>query len=236
MKERLQKLISRSGLASRRKAEEWIAQGRVAINGTTAGLGDRADLACDSVTIDGQPLQLPADAIVVLLNKPRGYLCSLDDPQGRPLVTRLVESIPQRLYPVGRLDFDSEGLLLLTNDGDLAHRLMHPRHHVEKCYQVDVQGQLSRDDLLTLARGIELEDGRTAPARVRSLPRGKQGSRFEIVLQEGRNRQIRRMCDAIGHRVRRLQRVRIDFLNLAKLKPGEFRILKDSEVERLKNG
>jgi 23S rRNA pseudouridine2605 synthase len=236
VKERLQKLISRSGLASRRKAEEWILQGRVAVNGVTAGLGDRADLACDRVTVDGRPLRLPADAIVVLLNKPRGYLCSLDDPQGRPLVTRLVESVPQRLYPVGRLDFDSEGLLLLTNDGDLAHRLMHPRHHVEKCYQVEVQGRLSQDDLLNLARGVELDDGRTAPAGVRALPEGKHGSRFEIVLQEGRNRQIRRMCDAIGHRVRRLQRVRIDFLTLARLKPGEFRILKDSEIERLKKG
>lgn len=236
MRERLQKLIARSGLTSRRKAEDWIAQGRVAVNGRTAGLGDSADPACDSVTIDGRPLQTAPAAIVVLLNKPRGYLCSLDDPQGRPLVTDLVTSLPHRLYPVGRLDFDSEGLLLLTNDGELAHRLMHPRHHVAKCYRVEVRGRLSQEDYRHLSQGIRLEDGMTSPAEVKPLPEGRQGSRFEITLHEGRNRQVRRMCEALGKKVDRLQRVRLAFLRLGGLRPGHFRILKMAEIERLKGG
>lgn len=235
MKDKLQKLISRAGLASRRKAEGWITQGRVSVNGVTATLGDRADLASDKVTVDGRLLQASAEQVVVLLNKPRGYVCTLHDPQGRPMVTQLVDSIPLRLYPVGRLDFDSEGLLLMTNDGDLAHRLMHPRYHVEKCYLVKVKGHLTRESQQRLTVGLDLDDGLTAPARINSVRFSGTNSWFEIILKEGKNRQVRRMCEAVGHKVLRLKRIRIDFLVLEDLKTGSFRRLSEIEIKRLKN-
>jgi len=234
MNDKLQKLISRAGLTSRRKAEEWIVQGRVSVNGVTATLGDRANLAQDQVAVDGRLLPSPKESIVLLLNKPRGYVCTLNDPQGRPVVTQLLASIPQRLYPVGRLDYNSEGLLLMTNDGDLAHRLMHPRHHVEKSYLVKVQGHLSRDEQQLLISGIALKDGMTAPARVSSLRHSGPNSWFEIVLHEGKNRQVRRMCEAVGHKVLRLKRIRIGFLELEDLKAGSFRPLTSAELERFK--
>lgn len=235
MKEKLQKLISRAGLASRRKAEQWIEQGRVSVNGVRAELGERADLARDKVTVDGRLLRPAAEQLVVLLNKPRGYVCTMHDPQGRATVTQLVASVPLRLYPVGRLDYNSEGLLLLTNDGDLAQRLMHPRHHVEKCYLVKVQGHLSRTAQQRLACGVQLEDGLTAPCRVGSVRTSGPNSWFEIVLKEGRNRQVRRMCESVGHKVLRLKRIRIDFLELGDLKTGSFRRLTPAEIERLRN-
>ena len=234
MNEKLQKLISRAGLTSRRKAEQWIEQGRVSVNGVAAQLGDRADLEHDKVTVDGRLLSPPAEQVVVLLNKPRGYVCTMQDPQGRPMVTQLISTISLRLYPVGRLDYNSEGLLLLTNDGDLAHRLMHPRHHVEKCYLVKVQGHLSRAGQQRLAEGVQLEDGLTAPARLKSLRHSGPNSWFEIVLKEGKNRQVRRMCEAVGHTVLRLKRIRIDFLELGDLKTGTFRRLTPAEIVRLK--
>lgn len=234
MTEKLQKLISRAGLTSRRKAEEWIARGRVSVNGVVAKLGDRANLEHDKVLVDGRLLRLPDEQVVVLLNKPRGYVCTLNDPQGRPVVTQLVDSIPLRLYPVGRLDFNSEGLLLMTNDGDLAHRLMHPRHHVEKSYLVKIQGNLNRIEQQKLTNGIQLDDGMTAPAKVTSVRSSGPNSWFEIVLKEGRNRQVRRMCEAVGHRVLRLKRIRIDFLELGELKAGSFRVLSAQEIQRLR--
>lgn len=234
MNEKLQKLISRSGLTSRRKAEEWITQGRVAVNGNPAKLGDRADLTKDKVTVDGRLLKPSSEQVVVLLNKPRGYVCTMHDPQGRPMVKQLVASIPLRLYPVGRLDYNSEGLLLLTNDGDLAHRLMHPRHHVEKRYLVKVQGQLNKSAQQKLADGVLLSDGLTAPAKVEAVRYSGPNSWFEIVLKEGRNRQVRRMCEEVGHKVLRLKRIRIGFLELGSLKTGEFRKLTNAEIVRLK--
>lgn len=236
MNEKLQKLISRAGLTSRRKAEDWIAQGRVSVNGVEAKLGDRADLEYDKVAVDGRLLSPPAEQVVVLLNKPRGYVCTLHDPQGRPVVTQLVNSISLRLYPVGRLDFNSEGMLLLTNDGDLAHRLMHPRHHVEKSYLVKVQGNLNRNEQQRLVSGVQLEDGMTAPAKIKSLRSSGPNSWFEIILKEGKNRQVRRMCEAVGHKVLRLKRIRIDFLELGDLKAGSFRVLTAAEIKRLKVG
>ena len=236
MTEKLQKLISRAGLTSRRKAEEWISQGRVSVNGTVAKLGDRADSEHDKIAVDGRLIHFSDEQVVVLLNKPRGYVCTLNDPQGRPVVTQLVSSIPLRLYPVGRLDCNSEGLLLMTNDGDLAHRLMHPRHHVEKCYLVKIQGNLNRNEQQKMTDGVRLDDGTTAPAKVTSLRSSGPNSWFEIVLQEGKNRQVRRMCEAVGHRVLRLKRIRIDFLELGDLKAGSFRVLSAQEIQRLKRG
>jgi len=234
MAERLQKLISQAGLGSRRQAENWIAEGKVLLNGQPAQLGDRADLAVDRVMVNGQPLGSGEERIVVLLNKPRGYVSSLKDPQGRRLVTDLVAQIPQRLYPVGRLDYNTEGMLLLTNDGDLALLLSHPRHHVEKTYLVKVRGLLTAAVKGRLENGLPLDDGITLPARVENVRNGAKVSWFELTIREGRNRQVRRMCEAVGLSVVRLKRVRIDFLSLGTLATGHFRLLSPEEVNRLK--
>ncbi|PLX87336.1 MAG: pseudouridine synthase [Desulfuromonas sp.] len=236
MSEKLQKIMSRAGLTSRRRAEEWIAQGRVTVNGIVATLGDRADPACDKICVDGRVLQESGRRVVVLLNKPRGYVCTLSDPQGRRLVTDLVQEVPERLYPVGRLDYNSEGLLLLTNDGELANHLMHPRHHIEKCYLVKVRGLVTPQTLATLSKGVTLEDGLTAPAVAQNLRHSGSYSWFEIVLHEGKNRQVRRMCEAVGHDVLRLKRIRIDILQIGSLGAGSFRRLTDAEVAHLRRG
>jgi len=235
MKERLQKLISRAGLASRRAAEQWIEQGRVTVNGVIARLGDSADPGSDRVLVDGRPLVLEQPLAYLLLNKPVGYVTTLNDPDGRPLVTDLLKGVQERVYPVGRLDLTTEGLLLLTNDGDLAHRLMHPRHQVAKTYLVRVRGRLSAGIRTRLETGIVLEDGMTAPCRVAGVRSREGHSWFEITLHEGRNRQVRRMCDAVGLPVSRLKRIRYAFLELDQLRPGEFRSLSPEEVSRLKS-
>ncbi len=233
MAERLQKLIAQAGLASRRQAESWIEAGRVTLNGAVAKLGDRADLQRDRVLVDGKPLAAAEAKVTVLLNKPRGYVSTLKDPQGRKLVTDLVADLPQRLFPVGRLDYNTEGLLLLTNDGDLAQHLSHPRHHVEKTYLVKVRGQLTGQLRQQLEEGVALEDGMTAPATVEKVRHSGSGSWFELTLREGRNRQVRRMCEAIGLPVVRLKRIRIAFLQLAEMRTGEYRILSAAECRRL---
>lgn len=235
MAERLQKLIARAGLASRRQAESWIAEGKVLLNGRPAQLGERADLAVDRVVVNGQPLAAAEKQIVVLLNKPRGYVSSLKDPQGRRLVTDLVTAIPQRLYPVGRLDFNTEGLLLLTNDGDLALHLSHPRHHVEKTYLVKVRGLLSERGVKLLEKGLQLDDGPTHPAQVANVRNGSASSWFELTIREGRNRQVRRMCEAVGLSVIRLKRIRVAFLELENLPTGRYRLLTAAEILRLKS-
>ena len=214
--ERLQKLIARAGLTSRRKAEDWIAAGRVQINGQVASLGDRADSSRDRILVDGAPLGASENQVTVLLNKPRGYVSSLKDPQGRRLVTDLVADLDQRLFPVGRLDYNTEGLLLLTNDGQLAQQLAHPRHHVDKTYLVKVRGCLSKS-------------ARVAMVRVQD-----KTSWFELTLREGRNRQVRRMCAAVGLPVTRLKRIGLGFLTLGDLAPGQYRLLSREEVRRLK--
>jgi len=236
MAERLQKLIAQAGLASRRQAESWISEGRVLINGQPAQLGDRADLGTDQVIVNGQPLTTTEKKVVVILNKPRGYVSSLKDPQGRRLVTDLVAAIPQRLYPVGRLDYNTEGLLLLTNDGDLALQLSHPRHHVDKTYLVKVRGVLTAGAKSRLENGLQLDDGPTLPAKVANIRNSLKISWFELTIREGRNRQVRRMCEAVGLSVVRLKRTRIDFLELRNLPTGQFRQLTDAEINRLKSG
>lgn len=235
MKERLQKMIAAAGLASRRQAEVWIAEGRVLVNGHTASLGDSADPLLDQIQIDGSPLALKTPQYYVMLNKPSGYVTTRRDPQGRACVVDLVRDIPARLNPVGRLDLTTEGLLLLTNDGELAYRLTHPSHEIDKTYLVRVRGTLDAPARNKLETGIVLEDGLTAPAKVERVRSIGSHTWFEITIHEGRNRQVRRMCDAIGYPVSRLRRIRMAFLDLGKLKVGEYRLLTDHEVVRLRN-
>jgi 23S rRNA pseudouridine2605 synthase len=222
--ERLQKVLAHIGLGSRRACEELIAEGRVTINGRTATLGNRVQ-PDDEIAVDGVIYSTRPELVVYLLNKPTGVVTTADDPQGRPTVVELVPDTP-RVYPVGRLDLNTEGLLLLTNDGDLAHRLTHPSFGVEKEYVAQVEGEPSRGALRRLREGVELDDGPTAPAKVAGLDRGV----IRLTIHEGRNRQVRRMCDAVGHPVVRLVRTRIGPITDDRLKPGSSRRLSDDEV------
>ena len=233
MAERLQKLIAQAGLASRRQAEKWIAEGRVSLNGEIAKLGDRADLSIDRLDVDGRRLGRAEEQVTLLLNKPRGYVSTLKDPQGRKMVTDLVTDVPQRLFPIGRLDYNTEGLLLLTNDGELAQHLAHPRHHVDKTYLVKARGRITPNIKQELEKGVMLEDGMTQPAKVANVRTSGRSCWFELTLFEGRNRQVRRMCDLLGLPVVRLKRVRIAFLELADIKVGCYRRLPAADIERL---
>ena len=226
--ERLQKVLARAGFGSRRAAEELIAHGRVTVNGETAILGQRVDTETDRIEVDGIPVSVREGLVYYLLNKPVGVVTTASDPQGRPTVVDLVPVEP-RVYPVGRLDVDSEGLLILTNDGELTHRLTHPSFGVEKEYLVEVEGPPSPGAVRRLREGVELEDGITAPAQAATV-----GDRaLRIVIHEGRNRQVRRMCAAVGHPVRRLVRTRIGPIAERTLKPGEWRPLTLAEVRAL---
>lgn len=226
--ERLQKLLARAGLGSRRHCEELIEQGRVRVNGQVARLGARAEPESDTVDVDGVVIGVAPSLRYFLLNKPTGVVSTAEDPQGRPTVVSLVPS-DQRVFPVGRLDLDTEGLLLLTNDGPLTHLLTHPSHGVEKEYMVWVEGAPARSSVRTLREGVALDDGMTAPARASLVA----PDLLRLVIHEGRNRQIRRMCEAIGHPVRRLVRIRIGPLSDRKLKPGQWRELTTAEVRQL---
>ncbi len=233
MKERLQKLIAAAGLASRRQAEEWIEAGRVTVNGRRASLGERAAPHLDRIEVDGRPLPRRQKNVTVMLNKPAGYVTTRHDPQGRPVVGELVREISERLFPVGRLDLQTEGLLILTNDGALAQRLAHPRHHVEKTYLVKARGLLQSSELEQLARGVRLEDGMTAPARVEKVRHTGSNTWFELTIHEGRNRQVRRMCEALGHPVVKLRRLRYGALELGPLPIGRYRVLSARELALL---
>ena len=226
--ERLQKVLARVGLGSRRVTENLIAAGRVTVNGEQAVLGRRVDPATDVVAVDGVTIGTAPDLRYLLLHKPAGVVSTASDPQGRPTVVGLVPDEP-RVFPVGRLDADTEGLLLLTNDGDLAHRLSHPSHGVDKEYLVWVEGRPTRGALRRLREGVELDDGPTAPARV-SLA---APDLVRLTIHEGRNRQVRRMCAAVGYPVRRLVRTRIGPLTDRHLRAGEWRDLTVAEVRSL---
>ena len=226
--ERLQKVLAIRGWGSRRVCEDMIAEGRVTVNGTTAILGQRVDVDTDTVEVDGVQIGLRPDLVYYLLNKPAGVITTASDPQGRPTVIELVPDEP-RVFSVGRLDVDTEGLLLLTNDGDLANRISHPSHGVEKEYLAHVNGNVPGNLLHRLRDGIELEDGVTAPARASQLSPGL----LRITIHEGRNRQVRRMCEAIGFPVQRLVRVRIGPLRDASLAPGRHRQLTLDEIRQL---
>jgi 23S rRNA pseudouridine2605 synthase len=223
--ERLQKVLARIGVGSRRTVEDLIAQGRVAVNGQTAVLGARVDVERDEVAVDGTVYSVLPDLVTYLLNKPMGVVSTAHDPQGRPTVVDLVPAEP-RVFPVGRLDLDTEGLLLLTNDGALAHRLTHPRFGVDKEYLAQVEGTPSRAALRRLREGVDLDDGRTAPARASSPQPGV----IRLVIHEGRNRQVRRMCEAVGHPVLRLVRTRIGPITDTRLGPGEWRAVEPDEL------
>jgi 23S rRNA pseudouridine2605 synthase len=224
---RLNAYLARAGVASRRRADELIKAGRVSVNGRRGELNDFVG-GRDVVEVDGERVG-PQALAYVLLHKPAGVVTTARDPQGRPTVVDLVEH-PSRLVPVGRLDADTTGALLLTNDGELAHRLAHPRYEVDKIYETEVEGQPDDEALRQLAGGVELEDGHTAPAQVRLLA----PSRIELTIHEGRKHQVKRMCEVVGHPVRHLHRSRYAGLDLAGLRPGEWRKLSAEEVEDLK--
>lgn len=233
--ERLQKIISQAGIASRREAETIITAGRVTVNNKVVReLGSKADLFKDKIRVDGKLIR-SEKPVYLLLFKPKGVVSTLSDPQGRETVAQLVSEVSQRVYPVGRLDYNTEGVLLLTNDGNLTHALLHPSRHVKKTYIARVQGIPTEEKLDRLRSGIQLEDGITAPAEVylMEVDRDKNDARVELTIHEGRNRQVRRMCDAIGHSVKQLKRISFGFLTLEGLKRGQYRHLTQEEVKRL---
>jgi pseudouridine synthase len=238
MSERLQKILSTAGVASRRLSEELILQGRVSVNGkTVTELGTKADPSSDEIKVDGRRIKTTQRKRYVLLNKPRGYITTRSDPQGRPTVMDLVKGVKEYVYPVGRLDYDSEGLLLLTNDGELAARLTHPRHEVEKVYEARVKGVPDDRVLERLARGVPIEGRRTAPAKIRASEPFVKGSGeqtvVEISIHEGRQRQVRKMFEAVGHPVVRLKRVRIGPIEDPDMPIGHWRELTPQEIAKL---
>ena len=230
MAERLQKLISAAGLASRRAAEEMILAGRVTVNGTVAELGRRADPAADEIRVDGRPLPTQGEKVYIMLNKPRGYVTTLRDDRGRSTVAELVRDAGVRVFPVGRLDYDSDGLLLLTNDGAFANALTHPSREVDKTYRTAVMGDV--EAALPKLRGpMEIDGYAIRPARVERM----REDLLEITIHEGRNRQVRKMCAAAGLRVRRLTRVSEGPLRLGSLAPGKWRYLDENEISAVRN-
>jgi 23S rRNA pseudouridine2605 synthase len=238
--ERLQKILSQAGVASRRLAEELIAQGRVQVNGVTVtALGTKARAGADEIKVDGRRIQSEQRKRYILLHKPRGYITTRSDPQGRPTVLDLLRGVREYIYPVGRLDYDSEGLLLLTNDGELAARLTHPRHEVDKVYEARVRGIPDEHVIERLAKGVTIEGRRTAPAKVRLIdapnkrPSDNDQTRIELAIHEGRQRQVRKMFDAIGHPVVRLKRVRIGPIEDPDMPQGHWRELTPQEVGKL---
>lgn len=230
--ERLQKVLARAGFGSRRASEELIAAGRVTVDGEVARLGQRVDPDDARVEVDGVPVTVRADVVYYLLNKPRRVVTTVRDPEGRRTVVDLVPAEP-RVFPIGRLDYETEGLLVLTNDGALAQLVTHPRHEVEKAYLAEVSGIPSRATIRTLREGVTLDDGPTAPAEVSLVQTQGDTTALEIVVHEGRNRLVRRMCEAVGHPVRRLVRTRIGPIRDRHLAPGEWRPLRSREVRAL---
>ncbi|MEK3853298.1 23S rRNA pseudouridine(2605) synthase RluB [Cytobacillus sp. FSL H8-0458] len=233
--ERLQKVIAHAGVASRRKAEELMAEGRVRVNGKTVKeLGVKVSPS-DRIEVDGIPLERE-EPVYFLLYKPRGVISAVSDDKGRKVVTDFFEGIKQRIYPVGRLDYDTSGILILTNDGEFANLLMHPKNEIEKVYVAKLKGIPSKEKMKSLQRGIVLEDGKTAPAKTKllSMDKKKQTAIVEISIHEGRNRQVRRMFEAIGHPVLKLKRERYGFLTLQGLSAGDARELTAHEVKQLR--
>lgn len=233
---RLNKFLAHAGVCSRREADRWIAEGRVSVNGhVVMELGEKVDPARDKVAVNGKPVRGAEERpVYILMNKPAGRVVSVKDPFGRPTVLDLLGHLPVRVYPVGRLDLDTEGALLLTNDGEMALRLTHPRYGIGKTYEVRVEGDPEDTDLDKVRNGIFLEGRRTAPARVRVLHRGRRWALLEVVIREGRKREIRKLFDAVGFPVAHLKRADFAGLTLAGLKAGEWRYLNKKEVEDLR--
>lgn len=235
---RIQKIIADSGYCSRRKAEELISKGKVKVNGHPCSLGDKALPNKDLITVDGERIHVPRrkNKLYLMLNKPRGYVTTTSDELDRKCVTELLEGIDERVYPVGRLDKNSEGLLLFTNDGEFANNIMHPSRHIGKTYRVTIRPSISDEQLVQLSEGVVLDDGKkTLPATVNVLTEEKGRVVLQITIHEGRNRQIRRMCEAIGVEVARLRRTSIGPLRLGMLKPGEYRELTAEELRAIRN-
>lgn len=233
---RLNKFLSQAGVTSRREADRLIAEGRVTVNGEVIlTLGCRIDEGKDKVEVDGKRVKKDETPVYVMLNKPPGYLVSLKDPLGRPTIKDLLSSVKSRVFPVGRLDYQSEGLLLLTNDGELAFRLTHPRFRIKKVYLVKIRGIPDASKLSRLERGIFLDGKKTAPAKVKPLKVTSKESLLRVEIHEGWKREVRRMFEAIGHRVLGLQRIRFGGLSLGKLKSGRWRFLTSQEIGKLKS-
>ncbi len=235
MEERIQKILSQCGIASRRKAEEMILEGLVRVNGETATIGMKADLARDHIKVRGKLINKAEQKVYLLFNKPVNCLTAADDSDGRPKVKDFLKRVKARVYPVGRLDFNSEGLLLITNDGELTNAVLHPAHKIPKTYRAKIDGYLQDSDIQKLEKGVRLEDGMTAPAKVKRVKNLKANSWIDITIHEGKKRQVRRMLQHVGHPVSRLIRIRINGLSLVNLKPGEFRYLTPDEVEKLRD-
>jgi 23S rRNA pseudouridine2605 synthase len=234
MQERLQKIISRAGIASRRKAEELITEGSVTVNGSVASIGMKADPDSDHIKVSGKLLRSSGNKVYMALNKPGKCITSMSDPGRRLTVNDLLKGVKAKVLPVGRLDYDSEGLLILTNDGEFANAILHPKKKIPKTYRVKISGFLADKDIVKLQNGIKLEDGKTAPAKVKRIRKSDVNSWVEIVIHEGRKRQIRRMMERVGHDVLKLKRTRIASLELGNLHKGKFRYLTPDEIKRLK--
>ena len=230
---RLQKLLADCGIASRRKAETMILAGQVKVNGEVAKIGDKVDPKKDKVSVNGKPLVTKVSNVYVMLHKPRGFITTMSDELDRRCVAQLVTDIPERIYPVGRLDRDSEGLLLLTNDGEFANSLTHPSMHVPKTYRVTVRPAITDEQLTQITMGMVIDGQKTAPATVRVISQEPGRVVLEIVLYEGRNRQIRKMCEALGLEVARLKRIAVGPVKMGMLQPGEYRRLTREEVKKL---
>ncbi len=235
MEVRLQKLIAGTGIASRRKAEQLITSGRVTVNGkVVTELGTKVDSARDHVKVDGKHLTEAQPFVYIMLNKPKNVVSTLDDPGGRETVKDFLRGVSVRVFPVGRLDFDGEGLMLLTNNGDVAQALLHPRYHVPKTYLIKVKGVLTDEEIKELEQGVRLEDGMTSPASVKKVRKVEANSWLEITLREGRKHQVKRMLEAVGHPVIKLLRIRMGPLTLGNLESGEYRFLTDREANALR--
>jgi 23S rRNA pseudouridine2605 synthase len=234
MEKRLQKILSEMGITSRRKAEDLIFEGRVTVNGRIATIGTKADPVKDHIKVNGKLLIRPEPKVYIILNKPKDVVTSLHDPEGRPTVKDFLKGVKYRVFPVGRLDYDSEGLLLLTNDGDFAHAVLHPSKKISKTYLVKVKGILDKEEIEKLKSGVRLRDGMTLPAKVKKIKRTENNSWLEMTIYEGKKRQIRRMLEKTGHDVLKLKRIRVDGLELGKLEPGTFRYLTPEERDKIK--
>lgn len=230
---RLQKYMSECGIASRRKSEELIEQGKVRVNGVVASVGDKVNPKKDTVTVSGKKIVRQKEYQYIMLHKPRGFITTMSDEMDRKCVAQLIDDVPARVYPVGRLDRDSEGLLLFTNDGEFANALTHPKKHVPKTYRVTVRPGVTEEQLAALTGGIIIDDRKTAPAEVRVVTKEENRVVLEIILYEGRNRQIRKMCEHLGLEVARLKRTAVGSVRLGMLKQGDWRDLSDDEVRKL---